>query len=56
MGEVLSAQRKEMSEIKSNLAAPSQMAAMMEEVKKRGKGIYPMEIVWLFLLSVQYRR
>ena len=39
MGEVLSAQGKEMSEIKSNLAALStQMAAMMEEVKKRGKG------------------
>jgi hypothetical protein len=35
MGEVLSAQGKEMSEIKSNLAALStQMAAMMEEVKK----------------------
>jgi hypothetical protein len=35
MGEVLSAQGKEMSEIKSNLAAFSnQMAAMMEEVKK----------------------
>jgi hypothetical protein len=39
MGEVLSAQGKEMSEIKSNLAALStQMTAMMEEVKKRGKG------------------
>ena len=38
MGEVLSAQRKEMSENKSNLAALStQTAAMMEEVKKRGK-------------------
>ena len=35
MGEVLSAQGKEMSEIKSNLAALStQMAAMMEEVKQ----------------------
>jgi hypothetical protein len=35
MGEVLSAQGKEMSEMKSNLAALStQMAAMMEEVKK----------------------
>ena len=35
MGEVLSAQGKEMSEKKSNLAALStQMAAMMEEVKK----------------------
>ena len=35
MGEVLSAQEKEMSEIKSNLAALSiQMAAMMEEDKK----------------------
>ena len=35
MGEVLSAQGKEMSEIKSNLAALStQMAAMMEEVTK----------------------
>jgi hypothetical protein len=35
MGEVLSAQGKEMREIKSNLAALStQMAAMMEEVKK----------------------
>ena len=35
MGEVLSAQGKEMSEIKSNIAALStQMAAMMEEVKK----------------------
>jgi hypothetical protein len=35
MGEVLSTQGKEMSEIKSNLAALStQMAAMMEEVKK----------------------
>ena len=35
MGEVLSAQGKEMSEIKSNLAALStQMAAMVEEVKK----------------------
>jgi hypothetical protein len=41
MGEVLSAQGKEMSEIKSNLAVAAlstQMAAMMEEVKKRGKG------------------
>jgi hypothetical protein len=38
-GEVLSAQGKEMGEIKFNLAALSaQMAAMMEEVKKRGKG------------------
>ena len=35
MGEVLSKQGKEMSEIKSNLAALSaQMAVMMEEVKK----------------------
>ena len=35
MGEVLSAQGKEMSEIKSNIAAPStQMAAIMEEVKR----------------------
>ena len=35
MGEVLSAQGKEMGEIKSNLAALSaQMAVMMEEVKK----------------------
>jgi hypothetical protein len=35
IGEVLSAQGKEMSEIKAKLAAPStQMAAMMEEVKK----------------------
>ena len=35
MGEVLSAQGKEMSEIKSNIAALStQMAAIMEEVKK----------------------
>jgi hypothetical protein len=35
MGEVLSAQEKEMSEIKSNIAALStQMAAMMEEVKR----------------------
>ena len=35
MGEVLSAQGEEMSEIKANLAALStQMAAMMEEVKK----------------------
>jgi hypothetical protein len=35
MGEVLSAQGKEMSEIKSNIAALStQTAAMMEEVKK----------------------
>jgi hypothetical protein len=35
MGEVMSAQGKKMSEIKSNLAALStQMAAMMEEVKK----------------------
>ena len=35
MGEVLSAQRKEMGEIKSNLAALStQMAVMIEEVKK----------------------
>ena len=35
MGEVLSAQGTVLSEIKSNLAAPStQMAAMMEEVKK----------------------
>jgi hypothetical protein len=35
MGEVLSAQGKEMSEIKSNLAVHStQKAAMMEEVKK----------------------
>jgi hypothetical protein len=39
MGEVLSAQGKEMGEIKFNLAALSvQMAVMMEEVKKRGKG------------------
>jgi hypothetical protein len=39
MGEVLLAQGKEMREIKSNLAALSaQMAVMMEEVKKRGKG------------------
>jgi hypothetical protein len=38
MGEVLSAQGKEMGEIKFNLAALSvQMAVMMEEVKKRGK-------------------
>ena len=38
-GEVLSAQGKEMGEIKFNLAALSaQMAVMMEEVKKRGKG------------------
>ena len=38
MGEVLSEQGKEMSEIKSNLAALStQMAAMMEEVKKNVK-------------------
>jgi hypothetical protein len=35
MGEVLSTQGKEMSEIKSNLSALStQMAAMMEKVKK----------------------
>ena len=35
MGEVLSAQGKEMSEIKSNIVALStQMAAIMEEVKK----------------------
>ena len=35
MGEVLSAQGKEMSEIKSNIAALStQMAAIMEEVKR----------------------
>jgi hypothetical protein len=35
MGEILSAQGKEMSEIKSNIAALStQMAAIMEEVKK----------------------
>jgi hypothetical protein len=35
MGEVLSAQEKEMSEIKSNIAALStQMAAIMEEVKR----------------------
>ena len=35
MGEVLSAQGKEMSEIKSNIAALStQMAAIMEEMKK----------------------
>jgi hypothetical protein len=35
MGEVLSAQGKEKSEIKSNIAALStQMAAMMEEVKR----------------------
>ena len=39
MGEVLSAQEKEMGEIKSNLAALSaQMAVMMEDVKKRGNG------------------
>jgi hypothetical protein len=39
MGEVLSAQGKEMGEIKSNLAALSaQMAVMMEQVKKRGEG------------------
>ena len=39
MGEVLSAQGKEMEDIKSNLAALSaQMAVMMEEVKKKGKG------------------
>ena len=36
MGEVLSAQGKEMGEIKSNLAALSaQIAVMMEMVKKR---------------------
>jgi polyhydroxyalkanoate synthesis regulator phasin len=35
MGEVLSAPGKEMSEIKSNIAALStQMAAIMEEVKR----------------------
>jgi hypothetical protein len=35
MGEVLSAQGKEMSEIKSNIVALStQMAAIMEEVKR----------------------
>jgi hypothetical protein len=35
MGEILSAQRKEMSEIRSNIAALStQMAAIMEEVRK----------------------
>jgi hypothetical protein len=35
MGEVLSAEEKEMSEIKSNIAALStQMAAIMEEVKR----------------------
>ena len=35
MGEVLSAQGKEMSDIKSNIAALStQMAAIMEEMKK----------------------
>jgi hypothetical protein len=39
MGEVLSAQGKEMSEIKSTLAALStEMAAMMEEVKKNRIG------------------
>ena len=39
MGDVLSAQGKEMGEIKFNLAALSaQMAVMMEKVKKRGKG------------------
>ena len=39
MGEVLSAQGKEMREINSNLVALSaQMAVMMEEVKKGGKG------------------
>ena len=39
IGEVLSAQGKEMGEIKFNLAALSvQMAVMMEEAKKRGKG------------------
>jgi hypothetical protein len=39
MGEVLSAQEKEMGEIKSNLAALSaQIAVMMEMAKKRGKG------------------
>jgi hypothetical protein len=35
LGEVLSAQGKEMSEIRSNIAALSnQMAAIMEEVKR----------------------
>ena len=39
MGEVLSAQEKEMGEIKSSLAALSaRMAVIMEEVKKRGTG------------------
>jgi hypothetical protein len=39
MEEVLSAQGEEMGEIKSNLAAlSSQIAVMMEMVKKRGKG------------------
>jgi hypothetical protein len=40
MGEVLSAQGKDMGEIKSNLAALSvQMVVMMEDVKKnRGGG------------------
>ena len=38
-GEVLSAQGKEMGEIKSNLAALSvQIAVMMEDAKKRGQG------------------
>ena len=39
MEEVLSAQGKKMGEFRSNLAALSaQMAVMMEEVKKGGKG------------------
>jgi hypothetical protein len=39
MGEMLSAQGKDMGEIKSNRAALSaQMAVMMEEVNKWGKG------------------
>ena len=40
LGEVLSAQGKEMSEIRSNIAALSnQMAAIMEEVKRNRIGI-----------------
>jgi hypothetical protein len=49
MGEVLSAQGKEMSEIKSNLAALStQMAAMMEEVKKNRIDRYRHSVYSLF--------
>jgi hypothetical protein len=54
MGEVLSAQGKEMSEIKSNIAALStQMAAIMEEVKRNRIDRYRPQ-PWAFPLEVSH--